>query len=391
MDPKYEYERIHCGVRGIARRICEEQGWHWKEINDQAKQPVILLSESLASPAAFEEAHMLVGGDITTALTLHRIIFAMLEKAGLDADELRSEFYQLFQKIEKDYSWADDNRLNHWMKLALARHWLNTSIIVGREAAMRTLGKRSLSGQSPPGAEQFYDYLYPIYDSKLELLQPIERPVELQALEWRLGDDQGKEWLRGKKADSWRDYPEFINGLRIIGERTCFIRPDWEWPREERRRGLLVGPCDSDLSRECLNTSHEVTLESYLQEKGQGDNQLVILNSERQLAGLAYQWAAINSTFARGLGWCPSDVKPFEWVDSSGNLMVKSVFWRDGWIWLEPPRFESLGEGWLVLATEKGIKSIIEKSDNLELHLWVERHSHGDKAYEEKWHLSKSI
>ncbi len=71
--------------------------------------------------------------------------------------------------------------------------------------------------------------------------------------------------------------------------------------------------------------------------------------------------------------------------------MVKSIFWRDGWIWLEPPRFESLGEGWLVLSTELGIRSIREFSNKLELDLWVERHSHGEKPYEGKWHLSKSI
>jgi len=378
-------------VRGIARRLCEEQSWPWKEINDQAKQPVILLSESLASPTDYEEARMLVGGDIATALLLHRNIFARLEKAGLDADELRSEFYQLFREIEKDYSWTDENRLKRWMKLVLAKHWLNPRVIVGREAAMRVLGKRSLSGQAPSGAEQSYDYLYPIYDPELELSQAVERPVELRAMDWDLWDDHGKTWLRGENADSWSDYPESVNGLHIIGERTWLIRPDWEWPREERHRGLVIGPCDAGQTRECLETSHELTLKCYLRGDCQGDEQLIVLNSERQLIGSAYRWAAINSSFARRLGWCPSDDEPFEWVDCSGNLMVKSVYWRDGWIWLEPPRFKSLGEGWLVLSTEQGIRSIREASNNFELHLWVERHSLGEKSYEGKWHLSKSI
>jgi len=41
--------------------------------------------------------------------------------------------------------------------------------------------------------------------------------------------------------------------------------------------------------------------------------------------------------------------------------MVKSVMWRDGWIGLEPPHMESLGEGWLVLSTTTAIKAIIQK------------------------------
>lgn len=378
-------------VRGIARRLCEEQGWPWKEINNQAKQPVILLPKRLASLTDYEKARMLVGGDIAVALLLHRKIFASLERAGLDANELGSEFYRLFREIEKEYSWADENRLKRWINLALAKFWLNPRVIVGREAAMRVLGRRSLSGQVPSGAEQSYDYLYPIYDPDLELSQAVERPVELRAMDWDLGNNHAKAWLRGENADSWSDYPESVDGLHIIGEKTWLIRPDWEWPREIRRRGLLIGPCDSGQTQECLETSLGLTFESYLRGEGQGDKQLIVLNSERQLSGPAYRWAAINCAFARRLGWTPSDDEPFRWVDSSGNLMVKSVYWRDGWIWIEPPRFESLGEGWLVLSTRQGIRSILTASNNLELHLWVERHCHGDKSYEGKWHLSKSL
>ena len=210
-------------------------------------------------------------------------------------------------------------------------------------------------------------------------------------MDWDFGDAREKVWLSGEKADSWSDYPESVEGFHIIGERTWLIRPDWEWPREARHRGLLIGPRDPDQTRECLESSYELTFLGYMRGDGQRDGQLIVLNSERQLVGPAYRWAAINSTFARGVGWSPSNDDPFTWLDSSGNLMVKSVYWKDGWIWLEPPRFESLGEGWLVLCTQEGIRSIREASSNLEIHLWVERHSHGDKPYEDKWHLFKSI
>jgi hypothetical protein len=256
---------------------------------------------------------------------------------------------------------------------------------------MRVLGRRSLSGQTPLGAEQSYDFIYPIYDPALELRQPIERPPELRAMEWGLGDDRKEAWLRGENADSWSHYPESVDGLHIIGERTWFIRPDWEWPREERHLGLVIGHSDSAQKRECLESSCELTFESYLSGYGQDDGQLIVLNSERQLVGPAYRWAAVNSAFARRLGWQPSNDEPFAWVDSLGKLMVKSVYWRDGWILLKPPRFESLGEGWFVLSTKEGIRSIREALNNLELHLWVERHSHGEKPYDGKWHLSRSI
>jgi hypothetical protein len=220
---------------------------------------------------------------------------------------------------------------------------------------------------------------------------PVERPAELCAMEWGLGDNRKETWLRGVNAESWSQYPEVVDGLTIIGERTWFIRPDWEWPREERYRGLVIGLCDNAQNRECLESSFELTYESYLKGDGQSHGQLIVLNSERQLVGPSYRWATISCIFAQSLGWHPLCEEPFTWVDSSGNLMVKSVYWKDGWIWLEPPRFESLGEGWLVLATKQGLSLICEALNNIETHLWSERHSHGEKPYDGKWHLFRSL
>ena len=82
---------------------------------------------------------------------------------------------------------------------------------------------------------------------------------------------------------------------------------------------------------------------------------------------------------------------PFEWLDSEGHLMVKSVYWKDGWIWLEPPRFEALGEGWYVLASDVAVEAIRKAFPHAQTHLWVERHSHGDKPYEGSWHLQRPL
>lgn len=379
-------------VRSIARRISEEQGWQWDEIREQDKCPVVLIPKSQLPSCSFEEAQMVVGGDEETSFRVFRFIFNKLMSFGHNPNEIKSEFHILFQKIRDNFRWTDETRLKTWMNLVRAQHWLPPRIIVGREAAMKVFGRRALSGQVPSGAEQSYDHLYPIYDPKLEICKPIERPVELNTIMgWDRIRGENDAWLKGENADSWDNYPKSIDGLYIIGERSWFIRPEWEWPREERRRGLIPGPCDTKVTQECLYSSHPVTYELYLRGYSQNITQLIVLNDEAQLSGSMYRWAAINSSFAHSLGWHLSDSEPFTWVDSSGDLMVKSIFWKDGWIWLAPPEFEPLGEGWLVLATEQGIKAICGVFKNCELHLWVERHSHGSKRYVGKWHLSKSI
>ena len=256
---------------------------------------------------------------------------------------------------------------------------------------MRVFGRRALSGQGPLGAEAAYDRFYPIYDPHLELCQPTERPIELAAMEWRVSGDEGRSWLSGAYANSWSDYPGSIQGLHVIGERTWFIRPEWDWPREERYRGVVIGPLDSAAERETLESGRELTYEAYLKGLAQNDEQLIVVNSEQQMVGPTCRWTAINAVLARALGWCPSDEAPFCWKDAAGATTVKSVYWRDGWIWLEPPRFESLGEGWLVLATPEAVEAIRGLAPTAEVHLWVERYSNGKKPYQGKWHLSKSL
>ena len=173
---------------------------------------------------------MVLGGDTTTAWNLHQLLIQSLLLAGLDENELRSEFDRVYWALEREYPWASDTRLKRWMSRLLARFWLSPRAIIGREAAMHVFGRRSLSGQVPPGAEVAYDSFYPIYDPQLEVHQATERPPQLQAMEWRFTVNDRKAWLQGAGASEWSHYPDSVQGLSLLGERTWFVRPEWEWP-----------------------------------------------------------------------------------------------------------------------------------------------------------------
>ena len=374
-------------VRSVAKRICEERGWVWEDITTAPLPPVIILGRR---PSRRGDAGMVLGDNTTTAWNLHQRLIGPLIDVGQDLDELHSEFDRVYWKLEEEYPWANEARLKRWKKRLLTQFWITPRAIMGREAAMRVFGRRSLSGQVPPGAESAYDAFYPIYDRQLELHQPAERPPELRAMEWRFNTDDGKAWRQGASASEWGHYPDSVQGMAVIGERTRFVRPEWEWPREDRYRGLLTESPDS-LEERALKSRVELTYEEYLGGHGQDDKQLVVLNDENHLVGSTYRWAAINSNIARALGWQPSNDVPFQWLDSSGNIMIESTYWKDGWIWIAPPRFESLGEGWLVLASAAGVEALRQLKPQTEIHLWVERHSHGNQPYEGKWHLSRAL
>lgn len=378
-------------IRGIARRICDEQAWDWTQIHDRPPENHLVIPTPVIMRATYDENRMLVGGAAAVAANVYGVIFDVLEKYGNDRDDLASEFTTLYSDIEKQYAWSEDARLKQWMRMALAKMWLHQRAIVGREAAMRLLGRRVLSNQAPSWAEEDYDLLFPLYDPALELVEAQERTREMLAMNWELGAQARRDWLQGKDAADWDHYPTSVGELHLIAERSWFVRPDWEWPREERYRGVVIHGVDDDLGRESLATHRELTYAGYFRGDGQEENQFIIWNSERQLVGPQYRWIAINSNIARELGWVLSATNPFEWWDGEGRLMVKSVHWKDGWIWLEPPRFEALGEGWYVLASDLAIGTIKRVFPNAWTHLWVERHSHGQKPYKASWHLSRAL
>jgi hypothetical protein len=150
---------------------------------------------------------------------------------------------------------------------------------------------------------------------------------------------------------------------------------------------VLIDSQHDDANRQSLASGHELTYQRYIRGDAQERGQLIVWNGERQLVGPQYRWVAMNSNVARELGRTLCPTNPFEWRDSVGHSMVKSTYWKDGWIWLAPPRFEALGEGWYVLASDLAVEAIRRALPDAQTHLWVERHSHGEKPYESSWHL----
>lgn len=376
-------------VRSVARRICDIANWTWKEVNDRAPTARVLLADPVTGDVTFDEAHSIIGGGPIVAEKLYSVVFGGLQ--GGASQESRSDFKRLYDKVGSDYAWSKDSRLKQWMRLSLANFWLSQRAILGREAAMRLLGQWALEGRTKGGAEAAYDFLYPIYDPALELLHPIERPDEMRAMDWDFHNDESKRWLSGEGGNDWASYPTVVAGMHVLAERTMLIRPDWERPREERIRGVLTKPLVGSASKDVLRSRRELVSSVYYHGDGQDDNQLTIWNGEDELVGPQYRWTAFNASVAHGLGWVPSDKGPIAWEDSRGELMVTNAYWKDGWVWLVPPRFESLGEGWLTLASDAGLAAIRQSFPESQVHLWVERHAYGNNPYEASWHLSRSI
>lgn len=94
----------------------------------------------------------------------------------------------------------------------------------------------------------------------------------------------------------------------------------------------------------------------------------------RKYETLGRRFLALNPTVGRRLGWSLSSNGLFRWEGTTGEIMVESLWWRDGWIVHKAPLPEAeVGEGWLVRASREGWRKLREVYPVLIAHLLVRR------------------
>jgi hypothetical protein len=373
-------------VRSIAYRLCQKNGWRWIELRDQPHNTPIILPHSNADDDPLSPYSIAV-----VAAQSSPRIFTALRREGYEWDRVVSQLFLLCREVEVNYTWREAEQLAEWVSSVHSAFWVDVRALTGREASMRLFGSFASSALVPAGAEKAYDVFHPIYDSAIDLLRPQQLPAELGTADWLSDDTERRSWAEGKNADSWTNYPQTVDGLYLLGERTMLTRPVWEWLREERYRGLSLKSLDSATPRESFMSSRQLTYEMYLEGYAQPSDQLIVCNNEQQLLGSTYSWVAFNTKAARQLGWIPSTSEPFRWDDASGAMMVKSIYWRNGWIGLKPPHLISLGQGWMVVASDAGIRAIKAMHPKCTRQLWVSRDQSGRDAFSQQWHLQDEL
>ena len=374
-------------VRSVARRICERAGWHWDEVRDKPSMPRVFAGSDLGG-WSHDGSDRLVGSDIVVAWNLFKQELGLLELAGVSKEDLESEFKTRYVRLSDSHRWTDTHRRGSWAASSRGSFALMPRALVGRETAMRLLGRYALEGVGPEWAEKGYDLFIPIYDPELELLVPVERPSELAALDWTFRDEREQAWRDGAGGDKWDSYPNRVGILNIIGEVSYFVRPTMEIFYETRIRGVFAGdPDDGDF----LAFGYDRIHQDYRLGKPAKAGQIVGYNAKGLLGAGVYRWTALNTRVAKQLGWRPSDADPFGWVGKKGEIKVKSVYWRDGRIGVRNLKSGNVGEGWCLLASDAAIADIRRLVPDAAVHLLVTRKFVGMKPAEHSWQLTKPL
>ncbi|HEY60588.1 MAG TPA: hypothetical protein G4N92_07905 [Anaerolineae bacterium] len=162
------------------------------------------------------------------------------------------------------------------------------------------------------------------------------------------------------------------NGQIILGESTKFKFLQEDWPIETRyslvknvKTNNFWSVSDLDKGYAPFYRVMKETIEYYPNIKAPKDH-IVISNDAYGFETAGANWLALNPEIGYTLGWRTIPGNCFQWIDSFGNTVVSSLWWRDGCFEINNPHKRvEVGEGWLVVVSKSAFEEIKKLLPNL--------------------------
>lgn len=158
--------------------------------------------------------------------------------------------------------------------------------------------------------------------------------------EWKMPDGWEYEAQKCKRLKG--PLPQ-IEGRYVIGEYTLQCKPGDTPAYEDFSMKICIGKEIGDTGVFYNNGENEIIY------RRTGNNVSYDIIEERLM---------LNPKMAERFGWRPAELGNEAWVDENGELMVESVYWLNGSIYFTGRSTIEAGEGWYVVATEKGMERL---------------------------------
>ncbi len=223
------------------------------------------------------------------------------------------------------------------------------------------------AGRIPSQEFNLLNAIFKRSDEFLLALEPAIRPeciVIPQAID-REKYHNHDEWFRNIELA----VSQFANNIEtekeIIGELTTWVWLDWEMPTEIRMSTICHPEWNSETDMKSPaaffpNKGHW-SASDYPDISSINENSLVIYGSDSYICHGCLEWLALNPVIGFPLGWSLSPEGLFRWIDEKGEIMVESIYWKDGPISRQPPKTNDIcSNGWLVVASHSAVEQIRE-------------------------------
>jgi hypothetical protein len=227
-----------------------------------------------------------------------------------------------------------------------------------RLAMYRALTELFDARQMDPGQSRFiYERLRP-FDPVLMLMRANVRPTEVIPIEGLTDHgNAGPEWVAAVRTATPRFVRKFGES-HVIGEMTTLKRLAWEQPTIRVLSACVARDLGNGDELWIQYSRINVKAYSVLGRPGRPEHMVVMKEYDGRDTDCSH-WIALNPVVGKGLGWDLADEGLFRWVNAGGELMAETIWWKDSTLDHRPPEFDDeVGEGWLVVVTNRALEAI---------------------------------
>lgn len=166
-----------------------------------------------------------------------------------------------------------------------------------------------------------------------------------------------REWVERVRTD---DVPAAFHralpdGFVVLMEYSKFVRHEWEMPEEQRIATLrlpgLPSPEAIDNVSLIIPGFHGDPAANYPNIGSSVDRRMPVIGEHQFTLRVGpTRWFALNPAFAQSCGLTHVDRDDFAWLNDRGEVVARTIHWRDGPGRRQPPKFDEVfAEGWLVV------------------------------------------
>ncbi|WP_198043645.1 tetratricopeptide repeat protein [Ketobacter nezhaii] len=292
--------------------------------------------------------------------------------ANLPFENLAFRASELMKTLIPEGEWNKqaEEAYRKWMEgfgLKLTYHRLRPK--VAKLALSYVVSELIDGGRIPLQKQELYllDAIFKRSDEFLLALNPTIRPeciVVPQARNREISHNHD-EWL-GDIEQAFSHFVISLNtGQEILGELTTWVWMDWDMPTETRMSTVCHPQWNNNADIETpfalFPSMMNWSANDYPDISSTNDPSLVIYGSGSYIDHGGLEWLALNPSVGYSLGWSLSQKGLFQWVNEKGDIMVESVYWKDGPISRLPPKMDDIcSNGWLVVASHEAVEQIRE-------------------------------
>ena len=204
------------------------------------------------------------------------------------------------------------------------------------------------------------------YDPYFVRAESKQRPSQISRMSVSAIGFSPKDWVMNAS----ESLPHIVwcpNGNRkLVAEVTCLSKKSIGRSLMEERHSALVveqkfplGPGKS-LGSIFASATNAIVTEYPSLSGTRKPHHIVVRNQTFGFNSSGSNWLALDPIVGYQCGWKVSDSGMFRWVDCDNNVMVESIWWRDGRssVYSASEYADETSEGWLVVASESALAQI---------------------------------